>query len=155
MSEVIHDTQEYWRPPAGNQPLVSAPAGSPILVEACDDCGTEFMVGARFCYVCGAPRLSQENSARERDWISYLEFHNIWDRFLSLRRVLALSTGAFIAFFIGVGCLIAALSVGFVYAVQNFADFQAIQYWRVEWLLAAVAAFLAGMMLKRPDQDRS
>jgi hypothetical protein len=154
MSEVIHDTHEFWRPPVADEPAIPSQISSPILVEACDDCGTEFMVGARFCYVCGAPRVSQENTATGRTWISYLEFQNIRGGFQALRRALALSTAALVAFLAGVVCLVAALAVGFIYAVQNFADFQAIQYWRVEWLLAAVAAFLAGMMLKHSDQSR-
>jgi hypothetical protein len=155
MSEVIHDTHEFWRPPAADEPVIQSQAGSPILVEACDDCGTEFMVGARFCYVCGAPRLGQENSISSRTWISYLEFQNIREGFRALRRALALPTASLIAFLTGVVCLVAALAVGFIYAVQNFADFQAIQYWRVEWLLAAVAAFLAGTLLKHSDQSHS
>ena len=39
--------------------------------------------------------------------------------------------------------------MGFIYSVQNFADFQAIQFWRMQWLLGAVAAFVAGILLKR------
>jgi len=27
-------------------------------------------------------------------------------------------------------------------------DFQAVQYWRMEWLLGGVAAFIAGILLK-------
>ncbi|HUK23938.1 MAG TPA: hypothetical protein VLV49_05110 [Terriglobales bacterium] len=155
MSEVIHDTQEFWRPPAADEPVLPAQSGSTVLVEACDDCGTEFMVGARFCYICGAPRVSQEHAGAGRSWISYLEFQNIREGFRSLRQHLELSTASLIAFLVGVVCLVAAFAVGFIYAVQNFADFQAIQYWRVEWLLGAVAAFLAGMMLKNAGHSRS
>jgi hypothetical protein len=46
-------------------------------------------------------------------------------------------------------CLLAVMGVGIVYTVQSFADFQAIQYYRVQWLLAAVAAFMAGLLLNR------
>jgi hypothetical protein len=53
-----------------------------------------------------------------------------------------------VAFFVGAGCLLAAMVVGWVYTVQNFADFQAIQLWRMEWLLAAVAVFVAGILLR-------
>jgi hypothetical protein len=50
MSEVVHNAQhEYWRPPAAQQS-----AATPVMVEACDRCGMEFMVGARFCHLCGA-----------------------------------------------------------------------------------------------------
>lgn len=54
-----------------------------------------------------------------------------------------------VAFIVGIACLVGAISVGAIYAVQNFADFQAIQLWRMEWLLGAVAAFLAAIVLKR------
>jgi hypothetical protein len=148
MAEVVHDTQhDFWRPPVVVAPTGLGAEGSP-LVEACDGCGTEFMVGARFCYICGSPRLAQENPATVRSLLSYLEFHNILEGFRVLRQKLGLSVASMVAFLTGAFCLLAAFSVGFIYAVQNFADFQAIQYWRMEWLLGAVAAFLAGMMLK-------
>jgi hypothetical protein len=47
------------------------------------------------------------------------------------------------------GCLLAAITVGAIYSVQNLADFQAIQSWRIQWLLAALAAFVAGILLKQ------
>jgi uncharacterized Tic20 family protein len=59
-----------------------------------------------------------------------------------------------VAFLMGVGCLVAAITVGLIYSVQSFADFQAVQLWRMEWLLAAVAAFVAGLLLKRPATSR-
>jgi uncharacterized Tic20 family protein len=59
-----------------------------------------------------------------------------------------------VAFLIGLGCLLATISVGFIYAVQNFADFQAIQFWRMEWLLAAIAAFVAAILLRRTGSAR-
>ena len=63
--------------------------------------------------------------------------------------MLGLSTASLIAFSIGLLCLLAVMGVGIVYTVQSFADFQAIQYYRVQWLLAAVAAFMAGLLLNR------
>jgi hypothetical protein len=44
---------------------------------------------------------------------------------------------------------VAAVFVGAVYAVQNVADFQAVQFWRMQWLLASIAFFVAGVLLKR------
>jgi hypothetical protein len=110
------------------------------MVEACDGCGTEFMVGARFCYFCGSPREVRPNSAPS--WTRYFEFHTI-------QQTLGLHVASLIAFLAGIGCLLAAIAVGFIYSVQNFADFQAIQLWRMQWLLAGVAAFVAGILLKR------
>jgi hypothetical protein len=75
-------------------------------------------------------------------YLRVLEFQNLKD-------LLGLGTASLIAFVIGLGCLSAAVLVGWLYSVQNFADFQAIQFWRMQWILAAAAAFLAGILLKR------
>lgn len=144
MAELVHDAQhEFWRPPIALQDSVS-----PAMLEACDGCGTEFMVAARFCHVCGAARQAQQASvAVAPRWTRHLEFQNI-------KRMLGLSTASLIAFSIGLLCLLAVMGVGIVYTVQTFADFQAIQYYRVQWLLAAVAAFLAGILLNRSANSR-
>jgi hypothetical protein len=42
-----------------------------------------------------------------------------------------------------------------VYTVQNLADFQAIQSYRLQWLMAAVAAFVAGILLKKPPATKN
>lgn len=78
-------------------------------------------------------------------FLEALEFHNVKEWF-------GLSTASLAAFLIGMGCVLAAISVVFFYSVQTFADFQAIQLWRIEWLLAAVAAFVAGILLKRSGE---
>ena len=80
-------------------------------------------------------------------WLRYLHFHEIKSR-------LGLSLAPMIAFLIGVGCLVGALLVGFLTA-KTLIDWQAIQFYRAEWLLAATAAFVAGILLKnrRPDSQ--
>lgn len=144
MSEAIHDTQnDFWRPPAAAQPAqVIIPPLSPALVEACDRCETEFMVGARFCYVCGATRRLQPSSAFTPSWTTYFEFN-------SIKQALGLPVASLVAFLLGLGCLLGALFVGSIYAVQNFGDFQAVQFWRMQWLLASIAFFVAAILLKR------
>ena len=144
MAELVHDAQhEFWRPPVTQQD-----AAAPAMLEACDGCGTEFMVAAQFCHVCGAARQTQQASASVGPgWTRHLEFQNI-------KRTLGLSTPSLIAFSIGLLCLLAVMGVGIVYTVQTFADFQAIQYYRVQWLLAAVAAFLAGILLNRTTNPK-
>lgn len=85
-------------------------------------------------------------------WVQYLHFHQI-------KRWIGLPTASLIAFFIGLGCVAGAVGVSLIYKPQNFVDFQAIQMWRIEWLLAATASFVAGILLKKPsgkdpgDQD--
>jgi cytosine/uracil/thiamine/allantoin permease len=44
---------------------------------------------------------------------------------------------------------VGALAVGVVFSARTLLDWQAIQIWRIEWLLGAVAAFLAGCLLKK------
>jgi hypothetical protein len=182
MAEVVQDTQqEFWRSPTVLEPAVEAilPAAAQDMAEACADCGTEFMIGARFCHTCGRrrpvmagagaeaalmPRLWAQNVAWIRAWggsfaaswhtislprwLHYLHFHEI-------KRWVGLPTAALIAFMIGLGCVVGAIGVSLFYRASNLAEFQAIQMWRIEWLLAGTASFVAGILLKKPsDSDR-
>ena len=56
---------------------------------------------------------------------------------------------AVIAFLLGVFCVVGALAVSVFFSARTALDWQAIQLWRIEWLLAAVAAFVAGLLLKK------
>jgi cytosine/uracil/thiamine/allantoin permease len=141
MSDVVRDAQhEFWRPP-----VVPSQAAKTDMVEACDSCGAEFMVGALFCHACGA---SREQTAPAPHWTLYLEFHNI-------KRTLGLSTPALIAFVAGLACLgMAGIAVGMIYSVQTFNDFQAVQLYRMQWLLGSIAAFVAGLLLKKKPEAK-
>src|SRR6202035_4422735 len=75
-------------------------------------------------------------------WLRYLHFHEI-------KGWIGLSTASLIAFVIGIGCVAGALLVGLLTA-RNFVDWQAIQFYRAEWLLAATASFVAGNLLEKP-----
>lgn len=147
MSEVINKVDhEFWRPP-----LVVGPAASSSMAAACG-CGTEFMVGAGFCHACGSPRQEQD-SPSQSSWIEVLQFLNVL-QFQNIKTKLGLPTASLIAFLVGVGCLLGALVTGFVYSAENFADFQAIQLWRMEWLIGAVAAFVAAILLKKSPAEK-
>ncbi len=181
MAEVVHDTQhEFWRSPTVLGPLVEAlpaQAQPQAMTQACAECGSEFMIGARFCHICGLRRpallettdaavlsgLWARNVAWTRTraasvaaawrqisfphWLHYLHFHEI-------QRLVGLPTAALIAFIAGLGCMAGAMGVGLFYRASNLAEFQAIQLWRIEWLLAGTAAFVAGILLKKPsDKD--
>ena len=180
MAEVVQDTtQEFWRSPTLlEQAEETVPqAAAPEMAEACADCSTEFMIGARFCHVCGQRRLvlvaagsdtaaiaglSAENvvwlQARASsvaaswrrisfpDWLHYLHFHEI-------KRWVGLPTAALVAFIIGLGCVAGAIGVSLFYRASNLAEFQAIQMWRIEWLLGATASFVAGILLKKPSDN--
>jgi len=80
------------------------------------------------------------------DWLHYLHFHEI-------KRWVGLPTAALIAFMVGLGCVAGAIGVSLFYRASNLAEFQAIQMWRIEWLLAATASFVAGILLKKPSED--
>ena len=144
MSEVIENApQEFWRPPVAQPETAVA-----TMVEVCDRCETEFMIGARFCHDCGAERQPKINASTEQPWTRILEFLHILE-FHNVKEWLGLPMASLISFFAGLGCLLAAVAVGLIYSVQNLADFQAIQSWRIQWLLAALVAFVAGILLKQ------
>jgi len=182
MAEVIHDTQqEFWRPPVGHEITseeITVSDVVPTMAEACPHCATEFLLGSRFCHACGAHRPEKGEAVRvtptgilARDflfaklawlqsatadlskhkfsvpgWLRYLHFHEI-------KRSIGLPTPSLIAFIIGLGCILGVLGVSVFYRASNLAEFQAIQMWRIEWLLAAIASFVAGMLLKRSSGE--
>jgi hypothetical protein len=176
MSEVVQEGhQEFWRPPS---PMVRDeivfPDALPTMAEVCSRCSTEFLPGSRFCHSCGGGRPQAIHVAASADspvlasfweqgaarayelaarfsrsnlkfpsWLRYLHFHEI-------KNWTGLSTASLIAFVIGVGCVAGALLVGLLTA-RNFVDWQAIQFYRAEWLLGATAAFVAGILFKKPS----
>ena len=176
MSEVVQETQqEFWRPPtpavAGDIVVREA---IPTMAEACPRCATEFLLGSRFCHTCGGRRREAISADARADaavlaglwqqavcrvqsvvieipwnrvtfpaWLRYLHFHEI-------KSWVGLSTASLIAFVIGIGCIAGALMVGLLTA-RTFVDWQAIQFYRAEWLLAATACFVAGILLKKPS----
>jgi hypothetical protein len=57
-----------------------------------------------------------------------------------------------LVFFVGaIVCAAAAVLTGVIYKADTLVDWQAVQVWRVEWLLGAIAALLAGILLKRKN----
>jgi len=186
MAHAAQETpQEFWQPPL---PVVADEAvvreAVPVMAEVCPRCGSEFLLGSRFCHTCGGRRREAQrvapisadaradaaaiaglwkravarvhavaagvSSAAGRiwskitvpGWLRYLHFHEI-------QRRIGLSTASLVAFMIGTGCVAGALLVGLLTA-KTFVDWQAIQFYRAEWLLAATAAFVAGILLKKP-----
>ena len=143
MSEAVHNVQqEYWRPPAQPAHIEATPVLRGQLT--CEQCGSEFVMGSRFCHVCGGEREPLVGGSTAGGWVQILDFNRI-------RESLGLTIGSLIAFIAGIGCVIAALATGFMYTAATVLDWQAVQIWRLEWLLAASAAFLAGILLKKAD----
>jgi hypothetical protein len=176
MADVIQETQsEFWRPAVLPGDPVT-PQALPTRAEVCPGCGTEFLLGSGFCHSCGQVRpeagsLLEDDAAefaglwaravdRVRSLIArvpwnkiqwpqslhYLHFHEIKSR-------IGLTTASLIAFLAGLGCVAGALLVSLL-TVKTLVDWQAIQFYRAEWLLAATAAFVAGILLKKPNRSR-
>ena len=138
MAEVVEQTQnEFWRPPAS----VSEVAISHDLSDTCDECGTEFIVSSRFCHSCGTLRPGA-HASRAIEIPGVTELAALGDRF-------GLTTPALAAFLFGMLCLVGALAVSVVFTARTALDWQAIQLWRIEWLLAAIASFTVGLLLKK------
>jgi hypothetical protein len=171
MAEVVQETQqEFWRPPAASA-AAEAVTALPTIVTACPNCHSEFMFGSLFCHACGTARpgktavsvlpvgearnLFMTKLAGMKEiladftfpaWLQYLHFHEI-------KRWVGLPTASLIAFIIGLGCVTGAVGISLFYRASNLAEFQAIQMWRIEWLLAATASFVAGILLKSPSKN--
>src|SRR5229473_5262523 len=106
MADTVHNAhQEFWRPP------ISQPETAASLAEACRRCGTEFMVGAAFCHVCGSSR-HHANAVAVRKWTHYFGVLSLG--FVRVKNWLGLPTLSFWAFVAGVAFLIAALAMGLV-----------------------------------------
>jgi len=136
MPEVIQNApQEFWHSPARRSVLLqSSPAG---FVSACPECGAEFVPGAAYCHACGESR----GMSFAANWLSRFEINN-------LQGIFGLSLAPLVAFFLGLACALAALLAGIFSNPQTILDWQVVQSWRIEWLLASVASFVAGILLK-------
>lgn len=127
---------EFWRPAEVSRAHFES--------GECSQCGSEFAVGARYCHVCGADRAP--GSRPKLEIFRQLKAHLRWslvERFLGLNRAAA------IAFCVGILCALGALFVGLIYSAQTTLDWEAIQMWRIEWLLGALVAFVAGILLRQ------
>jgi hypothetical protein len=47
--------------------------------------------------------------------------------------------------------MVATALTGVVYTARNLVDWEAVQIWRVQWLLAAIAAFLVVILLRKKE----
>lgn len=130
---------EFWQPPKQG---LREPPPARVTADTCADCGIEFVAGARFCHCCGARR-----GAQTRPWFRLARLLH----FEVIRERLGLRLGSLVALVAGVVCTLAAVATGMIYSTTTVQDWQAVQVWRIQWLLAAVAAFLAGLLLKRSE----
>jgi len=141
MAGVVNQAHnEFWTPPAA-QIIASPIRSNDIRSQTCPECQTEFILGSRYCHCCGA---SRPDLAVER----VVEIPGLTE-LISLRIRLGLTTPSLIAFLFGAFCLVGAVSVGILFTARTSLDWQAIQLWRIEWLLGAIAGFVAGTLLKK------
>ena len=145
MADIVRDApQEFWRPPLTQATAVE-------MAETCRRCGTEFMVGAAFCHICGgnrhrAERATAGNWSRSFDFLRAIELGKVKAWF-------GLPLPSLCAFLGGIVCLVVALAVGFTDVKDNVSDFEAVQLWRIQWLMAGCAAFLIGILFKGPKSE--
>jgi hypothetical protein len=134
-------TQEYWRP---SNPDVARVVTS--IRGTCQRCGTDYAGGARYCHTCGMARDSLRGEG-------FLEAETMQEesRARAIDNSLGLSTPCAVCFVVGILCAAAAVLSGVIYKADTLVDWQAVQAWRVEWLLGAIASLLAGILLKRKN----
>ena len=157
MSDIVQNAErDFWTPPVAPPVITVEPAAQVSMIEAWDKCETEFIPGARYCHVCGAERAAEEAPSpisrwmhRALDAVRHVEFQGIESWIVGLRESLGLSLASLIAFAIGLTCVVGAIFVGLIFTVQTTLDWQAVQVWRIEWLLGASASFLAAILLKK------
>jgi hypothetical protein len=133
-------SQEYWRPaPSAGNPFPASGPQTRGNQASCALCGTPYAIGARFCHSCGLSRESGQ------------EKHNPVKRWLDLdvlRTHFGFSTASLVLVLAALIFTLATLMIGMVYNTSTAADWQAVQTWRIEWLLATVAALLGAMLFK-------
>ncbi|HWZ46054.1 MAG TPA: zinc ribbon domain-containing protein [Candidatus Saccharimonadales bacterium] len=125
--------QDFWKPALAPREPAQAPALS------CPHCGIGLAAGSRFCHACGDALQSPTAPPRIRARTTLA----------SVRDSLGQTTLSLICLLLGAVCAIAALVTGFFFSASTLLDWQAVQIWRIEWLLAANASFVAGILVKK------
>ena len=137
MSQVVQEThQEFWRPPSpvAADEIVVVREAPPTMAETCPRCGTEFLLGSRFCHSCGGRRREAVSAEARADaaviagiwqqgvsWVHSLVSGISWSQitfpswlrylhFHEIKRWIGLPTPSLVAFIIGLGCVVGALA---------------------------------------------
>jgi hypothetical protein len=140
MAHASTRSQEYWRPA---DPHVARLIDPPSVETFCWNCGIEYSRAARFCHICGSrrePGLPGEAPPQPINVPGKKE--------TPLGSRLPLPLTSLLCFVLGIGCVIGAALMGAIYRTDTLVEWQAVQIWRIEWLLAALAALIAGLLLK-------
>jgi hypothetical protein len=134
-------SEEYWHPAPSIAGKVFATHGFRARLDeaSCALCNTPYAIGARFCHFCG---LSREGSQEKRNPLKH------WLDIGAIRTRFGLPTASLVLVLAAILFAIATVMTGLVYNTSTLAEWQAVQTWRIEWLLATVAALLAAMLFK-------
>jgi len=137
LASKIDEQEEFWKPVVATPPQSTEKEARP----ACKNCGTDFLIGSRFCYICGTGRdagLAQQPADLRR-----------WLDLSHLLEFLEQNLPSLVALVLGSACVVAAIVTGFFYTATTLLDWQAVQIWRIEWLLGAIAFFAAGNLVRK------
>ncbi|HLJ90531.1 MAG TPA: hypothetical protein VKZ53_27225 [Candidatus Angelobacter sp.] len=134
-----NDGQEFWKPAIPEQ---RETLHAELADQMCERCHTGLISGSRYCYVCGADRHVNLADAPEKSIREWLDFR-------VLRDILGQTNASMVALFLGIACTVAAATTGLIYRATTLLDWQAVQLWRIQWLLAALAVFAAGLLLRK------
>jgi hypothetical protein len=139
MSDTAREiSQEYWRP-AQQQNRAEYQVAS--VTPYCNMCGTQYAPGARFCHVCGENREPEFHQGAANRIAQALDFTNI-------RQKLGLSATSLVLVALAAGCVLGALLVGAFYGANTLVEWQAVQTWRMEWMMAAIVALIAAILFR-------
>jgi hypothetical protein len=147
MAEFTRETsrgtsEEYWRPATASGASLERNGLRMAGTEFCSICGAPFSAGSHFCNQCGLNRGAVTPKAQWNllsDWVDL-------DSIREHTGLPAISLG--LATLAGI-CLMATIMTGLLYNTATLAEWQAVQTWRVEWLLASVAALLGAILFKK------
>jgi hypothetical protein len=136
-------SQDYWRPaPSAGKEFQTQGLHAPGSPAYCTICGTQYAAGARFCHLCGLTREDDPHTNKRAGLImDRLDLEHIRER-------TGLSTISLALVSVAAIFLLATAMTGFVYNTSTIAEWQAVQTWRIEWLLAAAVALLAAILFK-------
>ncbi len=111
-------------------------ASGEAVSSLCSKCATELKVGAEFCHVCGRWAFGSELSRLMKTVKTAVVETDIETPVL----ICMLLAGIF---------ALISLFVGIRMTPKTIAEWQIIQFWRIEWLLGAIAVLLLGVLLKK------
>ena len=106
-------------------------------VTSCKKCGIELKLGAEFCHVCGRWVFGSNLSRVSRALQEVLTQTGV-----EIPVLCCMITAAIFA--------VISLFVGIRIDPRTIAEWQVVQYWRIEWLLGAIVMLLFGVLLKKP-----